>query len=218
MKGVHAIMKKTQKYGLNQWEMTDRVLMKDFNADNAKLESALSSLASKDSSLSSAISAETRRATEALAAEAKRADDTMAAHVEDRLAVVTLADVTVTASGDSMVLDIPVDGPALGNLLMFSVEIIPTGNYVTYFILESERESSSAGGGFIVCRNPSTHYPIFFPLRDPNSRALALSGHPASTYAAHVAGRAYKNITRFGLWSESGEPTGSYRMIIRGVR
>ena len=35
-------MKKTANYGLNLWEKTDRIQMEDFNADNAKIEAALS--------------------------------------------------------------------------------------------------------------------------------------------------------------------------------
>lgn len=34
-------MKQTQTYQLNQWEPADRILMEDFNADNAKLDAAL---------------------------------------------------------------------------------------------------------------------------------------------------------------------------------
>lgn len=34
-------MKKTETYQLNQWEMSDRIRMEDFNADNVRLESAL---------------------------------------------------------------------------------------------------------------------------------------------------------------------------------
>lgn len=34
-------MTKTTNYQLNQWEKTDRIMMDDFNADNAKLETAL---------------------------------------------------------------------------------------------------------------------------------------------------------------------------------
>ncbi len=31
----------TKNYGLNQWERTDKVVMEDFNADNAKVDAAL---------------------------------------------------------------------------------------------------------------------------------------------------------------------------------
>lgn len=34
----------TPNYGLSQWEKTDKVLMEDFNADNAKLDDALTAL------------------------------------------------------------------------------------------------------------------------------------------------------------------------------
>ena len=34
-------MKKTAQFGLNQWEMSDRILMDDFNRDNAAIEAAL---------------------------------------------------------------------------------------------------------------------------------------------------------------------------------
>ena len=35
----------TPNYQLSQWERTDRVLMEDFNADNAKIDAALGTLA-----------------------------------------------------------------------------------------------------------------------------------------------------------------------------
>ena len=39
-----AAMKQTSNYQLNQWEMTDRIQMEDFNADNQKIEAALDGL------------------------------------------------------------------------------------------------------------------------------------------------------------------------------
>lgn len=38
-------MKQTQNYQLNQWELTDRIRMEDFNGDNAKIDAALKSQA-----------------------------------------------------------------------------------------------------------------------------------------------------------------------------
>lgn len=38
-------MRKTEQYGLNQWDLTDPIRMEDFNADNARLEAALAALA-----------------------------------------------------------------------------------------------------------------------------------------------------------------------------
>ena len=34
-------MKKTAQFGLNQWEMSDRIQMDDFNSDNEKIDAAL---------------------------------------------------------------------------------------------------------------------------------------------------------------------------------
>ncbi len=34
-------MKQTENYGLNQWELTDRIQMEDFNSDNQKIDSQL---------------------------------------------------------------------------------------------------------------------------------------------------------------------------------
>ena len=42
----------TTNYQLNQWEPTDPVLRTDFNADNAKIETALASLEARVSVLS----------------------------------------------------------------------------------------------------------------------------------------------------------------------
>lgn len=38
-------MKQTENYQLNQWELTDRIRMEDFNGDNSKLDAALNSQA-----------------------------------------------------------------------------------------------------------------------------------------------------------------------------
>ena len=37
-------MKKTEGFHLNQWELTDRVVMEDFNRDNLLIDTALSAL------------------------------------------------------------------------------------------------------------------------------------------------------------------------------
>ena len=38
-------MKQTENYQLNQWELTDRIRMEDFNGDNEKIDAALNSQA-----------------------------------------------------------------------------------------------------------------------------------------------------------------------------
>ena len=37
-------MKQTSNYQLNQWELTDRIRMEDFNGDNEKVDAALAGL------------------------------------------------------------------------------------------------------------------------------------------------------------------------------
>lgn len=41
------ILKQTGNYQLNQWEKFDRIMMEDFNADNAKIDAAISSEANR---------------------------------------------------------------------------------------------------------------------------------------------------------------------------
>ena len=42
-------MTKTTNYQLNQWAKSDRIRMDDFNADNAKIDAALATRATADS-------------------------------------------------------------------------------------------------------------------------------------------------------------------------
>lgn len=46
-------MKKTEQYDLNQWDLTDRVRMEDFNADNLKIAAALAGLSGQIGALPS---------------------------------------------------------------------------------------------------------------------------------------------------------------------
>ncbi len=40
-------MTKTEHFQLNQWELSDRIMMEDFNADNAKIDAALGALSAE---------------------------------------------------------------------------------------------------------------------------------------------------------------------------
>lgn len=46
-------MQQTEQYGLNQWELSDRIRMEDFNADNLKIAEALAGKLGKVEILSS---------------------------------------------------------------------------------------------------------------------------------------------------------------------
>lgn len=49
-------MKQTKNYQLNQWEATDRLMMEDFNNDNAKLDAALAAEQTARETLAAAMS------------------------------------------------------------------------------------------------------------------------------------------------------------------
>ena len=52
-------MNHTQNYNLSQWEKSDKVLMEDFNGDNAKIDGALGSLAAEVEGLNKTLAGHT---------------------------------------------------------------------------------------------------------------------------------------------------------------
>ena len=48
-------MNQTSNYQLNQWDAADRILREDFNADNAKIETALAGMAAAQNELAAQI-------------------------------------------------------------------------------------------------------------------------------------------------------------------
>lgn len=54
-------MEHTTNYQLSQWEKSDRIMMEDFNGDNAKVEAALAALAASGSGTAQALTAATSR-------------------------------------------------------------------------------------------------------------------------------------------------------------
>ncbi|MDO4314247.1 MAG: hypothetical protein Q4C45_00625 [Oscillospiraceae bacterium] len=50
-------MKQTENYQLNQWDPTDRIMMEDFNADNARLDAALTGQGGQLAALAAALAA-----------------------------------------------------------------------------------------------------------------------------------------------------------------
>jgi len=111
-------MKKTINYQLNQWEMTDRIQMADFNSDNQKIEAALHGLAGQvaekaDTSMVNSLTAQVGKKAEltALAAEetarknAVRAEEAARINADSTLRSencwVKLSDKTLTAAASS---------------------------------------------------------------------------------------------------------------------
>lgn len=65
-------LNRTENYQLCLWHESDRILMEDFNSDNRKIETALSSIAAKQTSESSRLDAAIASARSSLAAEDSR--------------------------------------------------------------------------------------------------------------------------------------------------
>ena len=108
-------MEKTPRYQLSQWEKTDRILMEDFNADNANLEAALTSLAADTARLSSA------KADLTALNSAKSALQTEDARLNSvKLEMVTILDKTYSVSNAST-LSIPVG--SLGGYAVVAVDL-----------------------------------------------------------------------------------------------
>lgn len=104
-------MEKTPRYQLSQWEKTDRILMEDFNADNANLEAALT-----------ALNTEVGKKAEASALNsAKSALQTEDARLNSvKLEMVTILDKTYSVSNAST-LSIPVG--SLGGYAVVAVDL-----------------------------------------------------------------------------------------------
>ena len=107
-------MNKTPNYQLNQWAKSDRVLMDDFNADNAKLDAALKANAD-------AISAETSARISAVQAEASaRASAVQAAR--DACPLVVLSTITLPYSMSRYDLNLAnIDWNAYGEIIIYMV-------------------------------------------------------------------------------------------------
>lgn len=107
-------MEKTPRYQLSQWEKTDRILMEDFNADNANLEAALTALNTAVGQKAAASALNSAKA--ALEAEDRRLNSV-------KLEFVTLLDKTYTAS-DTTQLNIPINGPAIGQCVAACIDVL----------------------------------------------------------------------------------------------
>lgn len=104
-------MEKTPRYQLSQWEKTDRILMEDFNADNANLEAALTALNTEVGKKAEASALNSAKS--ALQAEDARLNSV-------KLEMVTILDKTYSVS-NSTTLSIPVG--ALGSYAVVAVDL-----------------------------------------------------------------------------------------------
>jgi len=155
-------MNQTKNYKLSQWAMTDRILMKDFNTDNAKLESALSSLASKDANLDAAVAAAKKELRAELAAEAARLDTAKPQWAD-------LMNVAWPGDGTQMK-NFPVSGLGLEDCLLFVVEYILSSSFSCGLrVLDDfhNQELTKSPGGRM-------YQALFLPMKNPDAYASCL--------------------------------------------
>jgi len=175
-------MNQTKNYKLNQWAMTDRIQMKDFNADNAKLESALSSLASRDSSLDAAIAA----AKKELRAELAAAKAELAAEIALKSQWVTMIDSDFGNGEKSHVFD--VSQMDLGHFYLLSLEVtVPLSNVL---VMNSLRLSGEFIQQVFEFHTSSKKF-FFIPTKDPASFPVGRS-YTGSEYL--VLAQTYQDV------------------------
>ena len=109
-------MNKTNRYQLNQWESTDRILREDFNRDNLNLENALTGL-------NEAVTAEAAARAEAVAAAKNEANAAVSAEASARTNAINSA-VSQLNGTISQVSSVKADQTAL-NTLAARVDTMP---------------------------------------------------------------------------------------------
>ncbi|WP_297871428.1 hypothetical protein [uncultured Oscillibacter sp.] len=196
-------MEKTPRYQLSQWEKTDRILMEDFNADNANLEAALTALNTEDRRLDSV-----------------------------KLQIVTLLDKSYSVT-ESPLLSIPVNGEEMGKCAIVCVDILPgdaTSPSEFQFLLSTSK--SSYGGEYWSPKTTDpangittgTFFPLYqgerslflmFPMRQGDAIITAFSASRQTALARwHYT---YNDLAAFHVKAYRAF-TGSLRVRITGIR
>ena len=207
-------MEKTPKYDLSQWEKTDRILMEDFNADNANLEAALTALAAGQT-------AETTRVNTELAQKAdittlnsvKSALQTEDARLNSvKLQLVDLGRLTITPTGTSRSADVSFNGTLLGQCVAAFVDVTaPSGASQVGVTLGGTGDMAFQATGIyysgltLLVRSQTSRL-VFFPLGNPDSivSGIGLSSNPSLGRSSIT----FRQVTKVGLYANgSGSPT-----------
>lgn len=217
-------MEKTPKYDLSQWNRSDRILMEDFNRDNANLEAALAALAAGQS-------AETARVNTELA---KKADITTlnsvksALQKEDarlnsvKLQLVELGTYTFTPTAGSKSAECAVSGLQLGQCVACFIDVEASVDFGTFFTINGSGvvifQGNSYSGGIGYLCSGLTRYALF-PLGNPDVPAgtVAVCGLPSSGYTTTT----YRQITSMGLKANGSNQTLHdipCKITLRGIR
>lgn len=221
-------MRKTEHYQLNQWDATDRILMADFNGDNARLDAALAALSEESGGgiarLDAALTAAENRldgalqsAKTALEQENQRLDSA-------KLEFVTLVDGTFTLDSAGL-MKIPVNGSAMGQCAVVAVDIqLPStgdcyvginGNGGSYWYQEMGQNLGSGGLG--VLKSGQISRLVFFPMKRAASPVVSFMAAGGLYFG--FSSISYGGISFFQIRGAVGNAVkGSIAARVTGIR
>ena len=171
-------MRKTEQYQLNQWDRSDRILMEDFNEDNARIDAALAALrtlgAGESARLDAALAALERRSQDALSAARTALQGDISRLETEKLRFEVLVEKSVSAGGDST-LNLPVGGSLLSRCVVAAVDIRTPGSRNCYLGINGSIGShwapgftaGTSNGGLALLPGGQTCRLLFFPMKRP---------------------------------------------------
>lgn len=206
-------MEKTPRYQLSQWEKTDRILMEDFNADNANLEAALTALNTEVGKKAEASALNSAKS-------ALQAEDARLSSV--KLEFVTLMDETFSANGETYI-KLPVDGPAIGQLAIAELEIYPMHSTTYYMSANSNlngtfwevRDGVNPNIGIAKLSSTPSHF-ILFPMK--NLDAYVTVYRTTLVPSIGYLNVKYKDLQFFTLRTNDVKIMEDVRVRITGIR
>ncbi len=170
-------MNQTEHYKLSQWEKTDRIMMDDFNRDNASIDTALAASAA-------ALAAETA---------ARTAD---VAVLTAKSPFVKLREIVTTQSAAQVNLDLSDINFADWQVLW--LDVAPLGSWVGFLLpngrtdavycqLGTTASGSTSSSGLAAYFNDKKYRTLFFPGKNKKRRFPALrSGKATAAYFTGV--------------------------------
>lgn len=171
-------MRKTEQYQLNQWDRSDRILMEDFNGDNARIDAALAALAALSASeigrLDAALAASEQRSAKALSDARTALQGDISRLETEKLHFEVLVEKSVSAGGDST-LNLPVGGSLLSRCVLAAVDIRTPGSGSCYLGINGSTGSywapgftaGTSNGGLAMLPGGRICRLLFFPMKRP---------------------------------------------------
>lgn len=169
-------MQKTEHYQLNQWDRTDRILMEDFNGDNARIDAALAALlalsTSESARLDAAVAASEKRSQDALSAARTALQGDIKRLDTGKLRFEVLLEKSLSASGSSS-LNLPVSGSVLSQCVLAAVDVQVPSSGSCYLGINGSTgshwtpsfTSGTVSGGLAMLQAGRLSRLVFFPMK-----------------------------------------------------